>query len=634
MPGIFGQAAKPFATDLAGQVGAMSRLLKHHSWYQESRHVDDDDGIALGRMALGFVNPTGQPASNETDTLLAVMDGEIYDYDAQRQALTARGHVFRTDSYAELLLHGYEEQGQEFFRGLHGKFIAAIWVSKQRRLILTNDRFGMRPLYYAHVPGRLVFAAEIKAVLADAAVSRSRDLRGIAQFFTYGQLLGEDTLVEAVRLLPAAGWLTYDAALDRVNIDRYWTLAVGNGGDQTEAQLLERMDHAFGKAVERCLAGPGRLGLSLSGGLDARTILGVANDDIPLTTVCIGMDGSMDHRSAVEMARLTNRTHHQCLLGEGFLARFEEHLRHMVRLTDGQYLSQCIVMPTLSVYRDLGIQFLLRGHAGELMHMTKAYSFSLDQEALALKDESGLENWLARRLQTYMLEGTEGKLFAAAHRRQMDELARESLRSCLQESVGMAAPAQRIAQLFLSQRSRRETAMSLVKFGSLVETRLPYLDNDLVDALFAAPPEMKLDETIQAYILRRHRPAFLKVTNVNTGTRMGAGRLARVLGKVRQKVFAKLGVRGYQPYERLGLWLRRELRPLVQNLLLSDRCLGRGLFDPQTVRTVVQNHFGGGNHTFLILAMMTYEMGQREFIDSDQPAPNVAPVLCSSEAVA
>src|SRR5262245_46212783 len=198
----------------------------------------------------------------------------------------------------------------------------------------------------------------------------------------------------------------------------------------------------------------------------------------------------------------------------------------------------------------------------------------------------------------------------------------------------MQAPAQRIAHLFLSQRSRRETALSLVKFGSLVETRLPYLDNELVDALFAAPPELKLDEKIQAHLLRRRRPEFLRVTNVNTGARMGAGRLARLAGRVRQKVFAKLGVRGYQPYERLGLWLRRDLRPLVQNLLLSDRCLGRGLFDAETVRHVVQHHFDGGNHTFLILAMMTYEMGQREFVDGEQPVSGIAQQVCTPKAVA
>jgi asparagine synthase (glutamine-hydrolysing) len=634
MPGIFGCAGTTLTGHAAGLLDAMAQLMKHHPWYDETRHVDEGGGIALGRMALGFTDHTTRAAATEDDSLVALLDGEIYDYAEHRRTLEARGHVFGTSSCAELLLHGLEEEGREFFRKLHGKFIAAIWDRKRRQLILANDRFGMRPLYYAQARGRLVFASEIKAVLANTTVSRSRNLRGIAQFFTFGQLLAGDTLIEAVRLLPAAGWLTYDAAADRVTVERYWELRGHDRGNQSEAQLLDRIDHAFGKAVQRCMSGPTRLGLSLSGGLDARTILGAADDQVPLTTVCIGMDGSMDHRSAEQMARLTGRPHHACFLGEDFLGRFAEHLRHMVRLTDGHYLSQCIVMPTLPVYRELGIQTLLRGHAGELMHMTKAYSFSLDAAALALRDESGLEAWLFRRLQTYMLEGTEGKLFAAGLRRSMEDLARESLRACLKESVHLQQPAQRIAHLFLSQRSRRETALSLVKFGSLVETRLPYVDNELIDALFAAPPELKLDEKIQAHILRRRRPAFLRVPNVNTGTRMGAGRLARLAGRLRQKVFAKLGVRGYQPYERLGLWLRRDLRPLVENLLLSDRCLGRGLFDAPTVRRVVQHHFDGGNHTFLILAMMTYEMGQREFVDGERPASGITPELCAPKAVA
>ena len=194
----------------------------------------------------------------------------------------------------------------------------------------------------------------------------------------------------------------------------------------------------------------------------------------------------------------------------------------MVHLTDGHYLSQCIVMPTLPRYRELGIEVLLRGHAGELMHMHKAYNFSLDAEALALNDEPSIENWLFRHLQTYMLEGTEGRLFAPGVRAEMDGLARDSLRDCLRESDGLTPPVHRIWHLFISQRLRRETAMSLVKFGSLVETRVPYLDNELVDALLAVPPELKLGETIQAHILRRHNPAFLKVVNVNTGTRMEA----------------------------------------------------------------------------------------------------------------
>jgi hypothetical protein len=317
------------------------------------------------------------------------------------------------------------------------------------------------------------------------------------------------------------------------------------------------------------------------------------------------------------MAQQVGCPHHQVILGEDFLSNYEAHLRHMVRLTDGQYLCQCIVMPTLPVYRDLGIRVLLRGHAGELMHMQKAYNFSIDPSALTISN-TGLMDWLWRRLQSYMLDGTNGRLFASAHRGEMEALARDSLSSCLKETAGTEPSVHRIWHMFLTQRLRRETALSLVEFDSVAETRLPYLDNELIDELFAAPPDLKLGDRIQAEILRRHRPEFLKVVNVNTGTVVGAGPMRRAISKFRMKVLAKLGVKGYQPYERLGLWLRRELRPLVERLLLSDRSLSRGVFDPLTVRTVVDDHLNcRRNHTYLVLALMIFEVSQREFVDGD-----------------
>jgi asparagine synthase (glutamine-hydrolysing) len=622
MPGIFGVVGRAPGNH-AALLADMAGRLRHHPWYTEHQHIDAAAGIGLGRVALGFVNAAVQPAFNEDRSLLAVMEGEIYDYDEQRRALEAAGHAFHGDSHAELLLHGCEQSGPAFFRNLHGFFAAAIWDARNRRLILVNDRFGLKPLYYAELPDKILFGSEIKTILAEPDVPRRLNRTGVAQFFTYGQLLGEDTLLEAVRLLPAAGWLTFKAGRSRCRLERYARLEMPRVEEQSEAGLLERIDAAFQQAVARRTRGTEPLGLSLSGGLDARTILGVLDPQRPVTTVCMGVEGSIDHRSAAEMARLAHRPHHAYVLDTAFLSRFEDHLREMVHLTDGQYLSQCIIMPTLPLYRELGIEVLLRGHAGELMHMTKAYNFSLDGAALGLRDAAGLEQWLFRHLRTYMLDGVSEPLFQAPHQDSFDELARASLRECLGESEGIEPLVHRIWHLFVRQRSRRETALSLAKLGSVVETRLPYLDSDVIDALMAAPPGLKLGETIQTHILRRHLPAFLDVINANTGAHMGAGRLTRRLATLRMKVLARLGVKGYQPYERLGRWLRRELRAVVERILLSERCLARGVFNPVAVRSVVDGHlYRGRNHTFLLLAMMIFELGQREFIDGDgYPGP-------------
>jgi asparagine synthase (glutamine-hydrolysing) len=626
MPGIFGFAHDPARRD-GLRIEQLARRMKHHAWYQEHLHADAEEGFALGRVALGFIDPAPQPVFSGDGTIAAVLDGEIYDADEQRQRLMSLGHDFRGSSQAEVLLHGYQTGGLRWLAGLHGKFVGAVWDGRAKQLILVTDRFGMRPLYYAHAAGRLLFASEIKALLSDPGVSRKLHVPSVAQFFSFGQLLGDGTFYEGIRLMPAAGCLVYDVAKDKVSIDRYWKLEdVPASTSGTEAQALDRIADAFDRAVARASAGANPLGLSLSGGLDARSILGAMPlDRVQVKTVCLGMEGSMDLASSRQLAKLVGQPYHQVVLDTKFLSRFGEHLEHMVRLTDGHYLSQCIVMPTLPLYRELGIQVLLRGHAGELLHMTKAYNFSLDGEALAARDDDAIERWLMQHLQTYMLDGTSGKLFTPAYQSQMAELARESLREMIRPYRGTVPPAQQVGRLFLAMRTRRETAMSLVKFGSLVETRLPYLDNELVEAVLSAPMELRLDEKIQAHILRRRRPEFLGVRNVNTGARMGAGALERLCAKVRQKVFAKLGVKGYQPYERLGLWLRREIAPLVDDILLSPRCLGRGIFEPQAVRDVIARHkTGQANHTFLLMAMMVFEVGHCTFADGDAAAEPAA----------
>jgi asparagine synthase (glutamine-hydrolysing) len=615
MPGIIGVAGK--AADITVLPRMLARLA-HHPWYTCHRWHDPGRGVALGCVSLGFVNTAPQPAASADSLKRAVLGGEVYGYTAHRRRLEMAGRVFRTDSHAELLLHGLQEEGPDFLRGLEGCFAAAVWDGEAYALTLANDCFGMRPLYYAHLPGRFLFGSEVKALLADPELSRSIDPRGLAQFFTFGHYLGEETSLAAVRLLPAAAVLTYDAEADRVRLHRYARVGESWRLDgASRAAALDRIDAAFKRSVDRCTESCAKLGLSLSGGLDARTLIGATERGRPVTTMCLGMEGSMDVRAAARLAELVDRPHHTHTLDTKFLDRFEDHMRHMVHLTDGQYLCQCIVMPTLPLYRELGIEVLLRGHAGELMHMGKAYNFSLDRQALSLTGPV-LEDWLWRRLQAYMLDGVEGDLFVPAYQRDLGRLARESLRDCLRESEGVEPPVHRIWHLFISQRLRRETALSMVEFGSVVETRLPYIDTGLLDALMAAPPELKLGDAIQSYILRQRMPSFLEVINANTGARMGAGQLVKAFARLRMKVLGKLGVKGYQPYERLGLWLRRELRPLVERILLDDRCLARGVFNPAVVHCVVANHMAKRrNHTYLLLAMMIFELGQREFTDGD-----------------
>jgi len=252
------------------------------------------------------------------------------------------------------------------------------------------------------------------------------------------------------------------------------------------------------------------------------------------------------------------------------------------------------------------------------MHLRKAYNFSLDQEGRELQNETQLKSWLLKRLRAYMLEQVDTQLFCDISTEELDSLTEESLQEALNETANWEDQTQRMSQLFITQRLRRETSMSLVKIGAFVETRLPYIDRELKNLLLSLPTEIKLGEEIQSHILKKHFPEFLNVTNVNTGARIGANSLVRQLSYYRMRVLAKLGVKGYQPYERLGLWLRQELKPLVEKILLSEQCLSRGLYRPDAVKRIVSQHSKNErNHTFLIMAMMICELGQQMFIDQE-----------------
>jgi asparagine synthase (glutamine-hydrolysing) len=632
MPGICGIVDRTNRVPLAARMAEMLSALRSEPWHQEQSLVLEADRLALGRTTLGFVNAEVQPVQSADGQLIAVMDGELYDVAKLQAELRSAGCELKTGSHAELLLAGFEQQGQAFFRRLHGSFTAAIWNHRQQRLILTADRFGLRPLYYAHPRGKLIFAASLQAILCDKDISTTPNPQGLAQFFSFGHYWNEETSLADVRIAPSAAWLTYDAHEDRLTVESYLELAADLPTlPASEAGILEALDEAFAAAVRRRQEETNHLGLALSGGLDARMILGTLDlSQQRVKTISYGIAGSLDHRCATRLSELVGCEHVNHVLGADFLANFPQHLDRMIGLTDGQYLSQCIVLPTLPLYRQLGIEVLMRGHAGELMHMHKAYAYSLDQQALGICDDRSLATWLNTHLQGYMLSAVEGPIFRDLSTAEVAELVQDSLDTALRPAEAHLSPLQRIWYLFVTQRLRRETSLSLAKFGSTVEVRVPYLDNDLIRLLLAVPPEMKLGERIQRYIMAKRCPEFLQVVNSNTGTRIGASQLARTISTLRMRVFAKLGLPGYQPYERLGLWLRRELKPLVHSVLLGDTCLNRGVFNPDTLRTIVRQHESAQrNHTYLIMAMMIYELGQQRLFNA-QASGHGLPLLDSS----
>ena len=599
MTGLFGIAQAASPSGVGRELEQMVSCAPREPWYGDSGTIDE-----RGRFGLRVLSHE----SPALESIGAPSDGSLW----------VLGRPAGSDEAANL---GWGRGGfaSDRLANQPGAFLVVHFDRTTGVVSIANDRFGLRPLYYVIRDGQLRFATHLRSLTLD-----DEDVRvspsGVAQFFTFGQFLGNGTLLEDIQVLPAGSILTFDPKLGAASIHPYAKQAPAEFSFSRPQEWVEAITDATQSAVRRASRGVEGLGVALSGGLDSRTILGLLDlEQTPAQTFCLGMPHSLDVRCAQEMARRLGCPFTTFALDGDFLGQFEQHLLRMIDLTGGQYLSQCIVMPTLPLYRELGIRVLLRGHAGELMHMAKAYAYSVDREAMEIRTREEAREWLFRRTQAYMLDGVEGPLFRGEYAQAMQDGARAAFDHSFDAIPETADPRQAIWHAFLRERIRRETSLSLSKFHSVCDVRVPLLDGELVDLLLAAPIDLKTDATLQCAILKRHRPELLSVVNANTGAPMTAGLLRSRWSTLRMRAFAKLGVPGYQPYERLGLWLRRELDELVRRVLLDERCLGRGVFDPDGVRRVVDRHGSRkANHTYLLLAMLIFEAGQRRGADRSQ----------------
>jgi len=187
MPGLVGiVSSKSKNTVIEELLSMMCQSIKHETWHKTDTYLSKAAG--LGRIHLGIFNPEPQPMFNEDKTLCIIMDGEIYDYQNAKQDLVSRGHKFSINNDPEFILHLYEEYGKDFVHKLNGSFTFIIWCEKSQNLLIINDRYGLRPLYYAERNGYLIFGSEVKAILQDQTFERKVDDRAVVDFFSFGYI--------------------------------------------------------------------------------------------------------------------------------------------------------------------------------------------------------------------------------------------------------------------------------------------------------------------------------------------------------------------------------------------------------------------------------------------------------------
>jgi asparagine synthase (glutamine-hydrolysing) len=294
-----------------GRMLMMTGAMAHRGPNDE--HIHLEPGLALGVRRLSVIDIAGgrQPIANETGDIWVAFEGELYDYPEIRQRLLARGHRVVTHCDTEAWVHLYEEEGEAVFQQALGQFGVSIWDRKHRTLLLGRDRIGISPLFYAEADGWLIWASEIKALLASGLIQARPDVCGLDYFYHFFCLPNDHTCFQGVRTLPPGHFAR--VLEGRMTLQRYWDLDFPDRGQErrfaNDDLAAEELEHILRAAVRRRLVGEVPLSCYLSGGLDSTVILGLSSQErgqpLPAFTVGLDKSGPSDERGkAAESARM------------------------------------------------------------------------------------------------------------------------------------------------------------------------------------------------------------------------------------------------------------------------------------------------------------------------------------------
>ncbi|HEV3418638.1 MAG TPA: asparagine synthase (glutamine-hydrolyzing), partial [Pirellulales bacterium] len=301
-------------TDLVAHRGPDDRG-SYRSDYRLQTGAAPQPGVALGHRRLSIIDIEGsrQPLSNEDGTIWVVFNGEIYNFRDLRRRLEGSGHRFRTQGDVETIVHLYEDEGPDFAKHLWGMFALAIWDAPRRQLVLARDRLGKKPLVYRVETNRLLFASEMKCLLAVPGVAREIDPGALDEYLTYQYVPHPNTILRGIRKLPPAHYAVWrDGGL---NVASYWQPDFNHEENRPPGEYVEELQSRMSDAVRLRLQSDVPLGAFLSGGVDSSIVVGLMSrlSGSPVKTFSIGFpDSEYDEtRYAREVAERFGTEHHE-----------------------------------------------------------------------------------------------------------------------------------------------------------------------------------------------------------------------------------------------------------------------------------------------------------------------------------
>ncbi|MEU3917595.1 asparagine synthase (glutamine-hydrolyzing) [Streptomyces sp. NPDC029004] len=601
------------------QVRAMCRLIAHRGPDGEGYHTDANAALGMRRLAIIDVVGGGQPVYNEDRTVAAVFNGEIYNFVELREQLIARGHRFATDGDTEVLVHLYEEHGEDLVAHLRGMFAFAIWDMSRRRLLLARDRVGKKPLYYRQSGTSLAFASELKALMADPAVSREVDPVALHHYLTYQYVPAPWSIYREVQKLSPGHLLVWQDG--EVSLKRYWKLDFTPRPVGSEQDAAQQARELLLDATRVRMVSERPLGAFLSGGIDSSAVVAAMArlSDRPVKTFCIGFDDQrFDERSyAATVARRYGTDHHEFVVaGSAALEVLPTVTRHFDEpFADSSAIPSFFVAElsrrhvTVVLNGDGGdesfggyrryayMKKVGRRQAPRRLHSVLNRVGSALAEAstaprlrrvgrgLRLLGETPQHRYAS--LMSYFTNENKDALYTDAMHEQLDHLDSYELIGEVFDSSRADEDVNRLMDVDVNTYLPGDllVKVDITTMAHSLEARSPFLDHHLMEWAAGLPGRWKVDGQVTKALLKKAMAPWLPSELI---TRPKAG----------------FGVP-------LADWLRCELRPLAFDLLTDHTARSRGLFRPEVVRGLLQDHDEGRDRSTRLWSLLQFELWHR-----------------------
>ncbi len=304
-----------------GIVREMTDVIAHRGPDQHGNYTDSFVSLGHSRLSIIDLSEKGkQPMSNENNDIWVVYNGEIYNFKEIRKDLETKGHIFKSDTDTEIILHAYEEYGTNCVNLFNGMFAFAIWDSKNKKIILARDRVGIKPLFYYFdkLNNKFIFASEIKSIICNPLVKRKFNLSALNQLIDYAYTINGETIIENIHELLPGHLMIYDFNNqdNKLHISKYWEVK-NNIQYNSEDFFVKKLGNLLKESVRKRLVADVPLGVSLSGGIDSSSITRFMSDivDNPIKTFVVGFNDSSDElREAKIVADYCNTDHHEIIV--------------------------------------------------------------------------------------------------------------------------------------------------------------------------------------------------------------------------------------------------------------------------------------------------------------------------------